>query len=84
MTFQSAADASAEGDEAEECNDEDNGDGVEQDEEEVDIDAIIASTLADQQIGRGVRRSTRLHRSVEAAVDQQIARAMQNVKYRGL
>ena len=44
--------------------DEEDGDGVEQDEEEVDIE-IISSTLADQQIGKGVRRSTRLQQSIE-------------------
>jgi len=43
---------------------------VEQDEAEVEI---ISSTLADQQIGKGVRRSTRLQQSIEMAVDQQIA-----------
>ena len=81
MSIWQLPDTSAEDDEEEECNDEEDGDGVEQGEEEVDMDSIISSTLAGPQIGKGVRRSARLQQSVEMAVDQQIARAMQNVEY---
>ena len=69
-------------DHQEECDDEKDGDGVEENEEEVDIDAIIASTLADERVAKGARRSPRLVQSAQVMQDHSIARAIENVDLR--
>ncbi len=80
---ESSADQEAERDEDEECDDENDENGVEEDEEEVDLDRILATTVVDEP-PTGIRRSARLTQSLQMRQDHEIARAVQQVDFRGV
>ena len=57
--------------------------GVEEDEEEIDLDRILATTIADQP-PIGVRRSAKLTQPLQMRQDQRIARAAQELDFRAV